>query len=352
MNHARNIIVIGASAGGFEALKKIVAALPTDFSASIFIVWHMAPHMQGVLPHVLNRANRIYAAHAHDHEHIEPNRIYIAPPDHHLLLEKGIVRVTKGPKENHFRPAVDPLFRSAAYAYGPQVAGIVLSGALDDGTSGLWTIKLRGGLAIVQDPKEAQVSSMPENAIRQVDVDYVVPVSEMAGLLTSLADQPVAVARVAGPDQQDELARIEISIAEGDLASITGVMQLGQLTSFTCPECHGVLTRIMDGNRARFRCHTGHAFSTDALLSVLTESIEESLWSAIRGINESIMLLNHIGDHFAEINQPQLAAVCFKKAQEAEIRSRLVREAVILHEQYSQDSLRQSGNGRGQPNPS
>ena len=168
----RNIIVIGASAGGFDALKKLVGDLPEDLQASVFVVWHMSPDVRGVLPQVLNNANTICAAHACDNEPIEPNRIYVAPPDRHLLVENGRVRVTRGPKENRFRPAVDPLFRSAAHTYNNQVIGVVLSGALDDGTAGLWTIKHRGGVAVVQDPSDAEVPSMPENAMREVAVDH------------------------------------------------------------------------------------------------------------------------------------------------------------------------------------
>ena len=163
-NTKHRIIVIGASAGGFEALKKIIRGLPADFNAPIFIVWHMSPDIPGVLPYVLSNQNTIVAAHAFNGEEIKPNRIYVARPDHHMLIEDGKVLITHGPKENRFRPAVDPLFRSAAYAYGNRVIGIILSGALDDGTAGLWTVKHYGGIAIVQDPKDAEVSSMPENA--------------------------------------------------------------------------------------------------------------------------------------------------------------------------------------------
>jgi two-component system chemotaxis response regulator CheB len=171
-----NIVVIGASAGGFEAIRALISSLPPDLDAAIFIVWHMSPDIRGVLPQVINRHKTIMASHAIDNEPIVYNRIYVAPPDRHLVIENGFVRVTRGPKENRFRPAVDPLFRSAAYTYGPRVIGIVLSGALDDGTAGLWTIKSRGGIAIVQDPADAEVPSMPENAIKAVDVDYLVPV--------------------------------------------------------------------------------------------------------------------------------------------------------------------------------
>ncbi len=187
----KNIIVIGASAGGFEAIKQLTAALPADLDAAIFIVWHMSPDVTGILPQVINREKTMLAANAIDHEPIVSNRIYVAPPDRHLLLEKGIVRITRGPKENRFRPAVDPLFRSAAYIYGARVIGIVLSGALDDGTSGLWTIKNRGGIAIVQEPAEAEVPSMPENAIAAVEVDYRVSIAEMVPLLIRLTSETV-----------------------------------------------------------------------------------------------------------------------------------------------------------------
>ena len=337
----RNIIVIGASAGGFEALRKLAAGLPKDLDASIFIVWHMSPDIRGVLPQVLNRADTVYAAHAYDGELIKTTRIYVAPPDRHLVIEKGRVRVTRGPKENRFRPAVDPLFRSAAYVYGRRVIGVVLSGALDDGTAGLWEIKNRGGLAIVQNPLDAEVPSMPENALREVAVDYSVAISEMPDLLVKLSGEQVANSSevVMEETAENKKTEIEIRIAAHDNAFEMGVMKLGQLTPFTCPECHGVLLSLKDGTRARFRCHTGHAFSADALLTAVTENIEDSLWSAIRGVEESVMLLNHLGDHFAELKQTKLAALYFQKAKEAEERTHFVRKAVQLHEQLSKDSL-------------
>jgi two-component system, chemotaxis family, protein-glutamate methylesterase/glutaminase len=337
------LVVIGASAGGFEALKRLVRGLPPDFPAALFVVWHMSPDIRGVLPQVLSRENTIHAAHAYDGEAIEPNRIYVAPPDRHLLVEKGRVRVTKGPKENRFRPAVDPLFRSAAYAYGRRVVAVVLSGALDDGTAGLWTVKHRGGVAVVQDPLDAEVPSMPENALREVAVDYTVPVAEMADLLVRLSREPVAeTAEVAMPsEQENEKTEIEIRVAAEDGAFELGIMKFGALTPYTCPDCHGVLSSLKDGGPTRFRCHTGHAYSADSLLSTITENVEDSLYSAIRGVEESVMLLNHIGDHLAEANQTKLAAVYFRKAKEAEARTALVRQVALSHEQLSLDRLRQ-----------
>src|SRR5262249_12115326 len=157
----RNIVVMGGSTGSFEVFKTVAAGLPRDLDASIFIVWHMSPEVRGILPEILDRLGPLEAREPEDHEHIESGRIYVARPDHHLLIDDGPVRVTRGPKENRFRPAIDPLFRSAAYTYGRRVIGIITSGALDDGTSGLWTIKQRGGIAIAQDPGDAEISSMP-----------------------------------------------------------------------------------------------------------------------------------------------------------------------------------------------
>jgi two-component system chemotaxis response regulator CheB len=334
----RNIIVIGASAGGFEAIRQLVAALPAALDAAIFIVWHMAPEVTGLLPQVLNQQHTLLASNAIDNEQIKFNHIYVAPPDKHLLLEKGLVRVTRGPKENRFRPAVDPLFRSAAESYGARVIGIILSGALDDGTAGLWTIKSRGGIAIVQEPAEALVSSMPESALAAVAVDYRVPIADMATLLAQLTTETVTEPSETNMEEQRKTV-IETRIAAQSPALRQGVLTLGALTPYTCPDCHGVLLAIADGDIIRYRCHTGHAHSADSLLATITEQIEETLWSAIRGVEESILLLNNLGDHYADRNQPKLAALYFKKAQEAESRAEIVRQTVFTHEQLTTASI-------------
>lgn len=336
----RNIIVMGASAGGFDAFKKIIAALPPDLDAAIFIVWHMAPSIRGILPQVLSQFTTMPVAHAVDGEPLGFNRIYVAPPDYHMLLEDGRVRVTHGPKENRFRPAVDPLFRSAAYHYGPRVIGVILSGALDDGTAGLWTVKHYGGLAVVQDPDEAEMPSMPDSAIQKVAVDHVVSLAHLPPLLVALTGQS---APEKTPLTMDDLEKTnaEIRIAAEENALALNIIQYGQLSPYTCPECHGVLTLLKEGPLARFRCHTGHAYSTDTLLAAITEKIEDSLYNALRGIDESIMMLNHLGDHFAEANQPKLAALYFQKAQQAQQRGDLVRRAALLHEPLSQEGMAQ-----------
>lgn len=340
----RNIIVIGASAGGFDALKKLTGALPANLQASIFIVWHMSSNIRGVLPQVLNRENTIHAAHAFEGESIKPNRIYVAPPDRHLLIEEGRVHLTCGPKEHRFRPAVDPLFRSAAYTYGSRVIGVILSGALDDGSSGLWTIKYHGGLAVVQDPLDAEVPSMPENAMRAVAVDYSVPISEMGDLLVRLSTEQTSEitekAVMEKAKKQDEKTKIEIRIAAEENALELGIMNFGKLSPYTCPDCHGVLSSFNDGNLIRFRCHTGHAYSAESLLATISECIEDSMWSSIRSLEEIVMLLNYMGDNFAEGNESKLAGMYFKKAQEAIERSKIIRQSVMQNEQLSNDSLR------------
>jgi two-component system, chemotaxis family, protein-glutamate methylesterase/glutaminase len=334
----RNIIVIGASSGGFEAIKRLVSGLPADLAAPIFIVWHMSPDVVGILPDVINRFKTLPAANAVDRDTVIDGRIYVAPPDHHLLLERGNVRLSRGPKENRFRPAIDPLFRSAAYTFGPRVIGVILSGALDDGSAGMWTIKKYGGLAVVQDPVDAQVASMPESVMQTVKVDHVVPIKDMAALLTRLVREDVP--EEDNRNGEDIRTETEIRIAMEDNPLENNMMKFGELSPYTCPECHGVLTALREGGRMRFRCHTGHGFSADSLLVAVTENIEDNLWNAVRNIQESVILLNHMGDHFSEVNKPKLAAMYFTKAKEAEARATLVREAVSSHEQLNRDKIR------------
>lgn len=350
------IIVIGASAGGFKVLQQLAADLPPDLPAALFIVWHISPESHGVLPQALERAGPLPAANATDGEAISAGRIYVAPPDHHLLVERGRVRITRGPKEHRFRPAVDPLFRSAAFAYGPRVVGVVLSGALDDGAAGLRAIKRRGGTAVAQDPLDAEVPSMPRSAIRVTAVDHILPASDLAALLVRLSREPIVI-----PEQslnEDAATSIEIRIAAADNALAAGVMQLGTLTPYTCPDCHGALLTFLDGDLRRFRCHTGHAFSVDSLLAAVMATSENQLWSAVRSLEENLLLLNQLGDYFAEANQPTLAALYYRHASAADAQAQLIRQALDQHELLSADRLQQQadelqdGGKARDPNPS
>ncbi len=203
----RDIVVIGASAGGVESLRSLVRGLSPDLPAAVFVVMHVQPYAVSRLPEILARSCPLPVDHARDGDRIVPGRIYVAPPDRHLLLRPGRVELTRGPRENHTRPAVDPLFRSAARAYGRRVAGVVLSGALYDGAAGVLAVKTRGGAAVVQDPTEAAVDGMPRSALRLVEVDHVLPVAEIAPLLVRLARESVAEEGAAAmADDEERLA--------------------------------------------------------------------------------------------------------------------------------------------------
>ncbi len=333
----RNIIVIGASAGGVYALKELMASLPPDFDATIFLVVHVSPHSPSYLPDILNHVGPIKAVHPKDGELIQPGHIYVAPPDHHLLIEYDQVIVKKGPKENRFRPSIDALFRSAAYTYGPRVIGIVLTGMLDDGTSGMWSVKRLGGICIVQEPEEAMYASMPNHVMEYVAVDFVVPVSKMAMLLSDLITEWV-------PDRpdvvQEELKRIEteVNIAAQDNAFDMGILDMGELTPLTCPECNGVLVNIKEGKLIRYRCHTGHAYTASSLLAETTKVVEESFWKGIRALEETVILLDQSSKHFEEGGNREAAEQFAQKSRETQERARQAHAFVFKQEQWSENS--------------
>ena len=330
------IVVVGASAGGMEALKTLVSQLPCDFPGAIFIVWHVAPAYPSLLPQILDRVCPLPVAHAIDNEAIQPSRIYVAPPDHHLLVESGHIRVTKGPKENRFRPSIDVLFRSAALCYGNQVIGVVLTGLLDDGASGLYAVKDQGGKAIVQDPFDALHASMPIQAMKTVEVDHCLPVAKIGALLVDLTNSAV---KKEGRHLVSDQMEIEVKVAREDNAFESGIMKLGKLSPYTCPECHGMLLQLKEGNLIRFRCHTGHAYSLNSLLVEVTEAIETSLWKTLRGIEESEMLMSHMGKHLGETEDSEMAERFLQKSAEAKMRADLVKQALMSHETLSQEKV-------------
>jgi two-component system chemotaxis response regulator CheB len=336
---AGRIIVIGASAGGVTSLRALVAKLPNDIDAAIFVVLHVSPDGISLLPDILNHAGPLTASHPTDGEKIKRGRIYVACPDHHLLIVGDHVGVKRGPKENRFRPSIDALFRSAAYNYGARVIGVVLSGALDDGTSGLWTVKELGGVTVVQLPGEAAFDSMPLSALDHVQIDYSMSAAEIGSLIARLCEGPshIEAAKAGVPGKQLE---IEVAIAAGGDALRKGVMTLGELSSFSCPECHGVLIKLTEGNKSRFRCHTGHAYTASALLSGVMTSIGEGSWQVMRALEEAAMLLEQMGRDIADGDRPKAAEPFFEKAREATKRARLVREATMEYEHTSDETLR------------
>ncbi len=269
-----NIIVVGASAGGVEAFITLVSSLPADLPAAVFIVLHIPAQSFSVLPAILTRSGPLVAFHPKDGDTIEQGKIYVAPPDHHLMISRGSVRVVRGPKENRHRPAIDPLFRSAATTYKQRVIGVVLTGSLYDGTAGLLAIKQGGGLAVVQSPEDALYPSMPLHALQDVKVDYVLPMREIGALLVRLAHEPVPELEEDGTSEDIE---VEIKMATFGMETIHDEHKAGTPSAFSCPDCGGVLWEINDGDLLRFRCRVGHAFSVESMISGQADEIEAAL---------------------------------------------------------------------------
>lgn len=280
-------MVIGASAGGMAALTKILASLSPDFPAAVFVVQHMAADVTGdVLVRALAKSCALECGHAIDGESIVAGRVYVAPPDHHLLLSKNRVIVSKGARENRSRPGIDPLFRSAAVAFSSRVIGVILTGYLDDGTAGLIAIHRCGGICVVQDPGDAEYPDMPQNALNNAKVDHCVPLAALGPLLSKLVGMRIGKALPVPED-----VALEAKIAERVLSDVAAVNELGQQVPFNCPDCGGVLWEMKKGDVLRYRCHTGHAFTAKVLMAEQTRKIEQTLWIALRMFEERKNLL-------------------------------------------------------------
>lgn len=303
-----DIIVMGGSVGGVAAMREIVAAFPADFGAAVFIVVHTAAGYDSSLPEVLGSASQLKATLAIHGEPIAPGRIYVAPPDNHILLRPGYLAVQRGPKENGARPAVDPLFRSASIAYGPRVIAVVVSGHLDCGTAGLVSVKARGGIAVVQRPDEAVAPDMPRSAVEHVAVDHVLSLTEIGPMLVRLAREPV----VDRPRPASS-ALLEI---EGD--------EPGLRSDVVCPICQGSLTEGQLSDVTNFRCHVGHAFSPSALLAEQAESLERALWAAVRALEESARMATRLAP-----KNPSIMGRLEEKAQTQTEHANLVRRMLL-----------------------
>lgn len=317
------IIVIGASSGGIEALRTLVSHLPSNFSTPICAVMHLSPQSPSILHEILGRAAKLPVYQAEPGMLISAPAVYVAPPDRHLLLERDMLQVARGPRENRFRPAIDPLFRSAARAYGRGVIGVVLTGDLDDGTAGLWAIKQQGGIAIVQDPGEALFPSMPKSAIRHVPVDHVVRIAALGPLLVDLTARPLP-SKMPVPIPAGLETEVNISNETNGLDA--GVMDIGEASPYTCPECHGVLLEIKSSAVLRFRCHTGHAYSVASLAAALSERSEEDLWNVVRAFEEGAMLMERMAQHVRDDHQGEQADEWLSRSREAKHRADEIRK--------------------------
>ncbi|PYE50010.1 chemotaxis protein CheB [Deinococcus yavapaiensis] len=335
-----SIVVIGGSAGALDPLRELVAHFPHDFPAAVLVVVHVSPDFPSHLPGILARSGPLPARHARHGDVLQPGHILVAPPDHHLLVGQDRVKLSRGPKENRSRPSIDVLFRSAAYTHRHGVIGVLLSGMLDDGTSGLWTIKQLGGRAVVQHPEDAAYSDMPLNALREVNVDAMVPAASIALAVQRLLHAPLASQKEVSSMNDDwKRLELEVGIASGDNPFEAGLLQYGSPSTFTCPECHGVMVGLKEGNLLRFRCHTGHAYSPSSLLGELRGSIEASVWNAVRALDEKTMLLDHLAKHTEEADQLDVAAAYREEARETRERARRLRQDALRAGQLGHDRL-------------
>lgn len=307
------IVVIGASAGGVQALLALVAELPSDFPAAVLVVVHIG-RGRSVLPTLLERSGVLPARHARNGELIERGRVYVAPPDLHLLVDGPLVRLSHGPRENHSRPAVDPLFRSAAVSCGSRTVGIILSGALSDGTVGLQMIKARGGIAIVQDPDEALVGGMPGSALRSVEADYILPARDIGRLLASDLGRLIEERERTAMSDDDYGARRTIEQTKQEQGADE---RDNQLTMYTCPDCGGTLWEVDAGQVPQFHCHVGHVWGTEALLGNKSVELESALWSGVRLFEERSVLMRQVASQIRETNGDD------PRAEEVEEQARL-----------------------------
>ena len=292
MDGYNKIIAIGASTGGLRALKQMLPDLPADLPAAVFVVMHIGAG-ESVLPRVLGSHCKLPVQHATDGAPIENGKVFVAPPDHHLVLEADRMRLSRSARENHARPAIDPLLRSAAVAYRERVIGVILTGNLDDGTVGLQAIKAYGGMAIVQDPDEAEASSMPLSASRFVDTDYCLPLADIAPTLARLAVQANAEEQCTNHHRvidMENLVALTDHIDEKQLDAIAS------RSTQTCPECGGTVWTIDGSNPLRFRCHTGHAYTAQSMLEHRNDAAEQAVWAAVRALHERYTLLRRLAD--------------------------------------------------------
>lgn len=323
----RDLVVIGASAGGVEALQQILRQLSPDFDAAVLIVLHTSNHAGSVLPRILERAGTLPVSQPADGETIQHGHVYVAPPDYHMIVEGDLIRVIQGPRENLHRPAIDPLFRSAAAAYGQRAIGVILTGALDDGTSGLMVLAARGGTAIVQDPQSAMFASMPASALEQVPEAEVLPLPDIAARLEELVGEALPEQRQTR--SRDDLAAKEIKIAELDMSELEKENHPGRPSAFACPDCGGVLWEIEDSGFLRFRCRVGHAFTARHLGAEQRHAIETALWAALRALEESASLYRRMADRASNDERQHVAGRFLDREANTMANARVLRDFLL-----------------------
>ena len=324
-------MVIGGSAGGFQALRSLLRRLPADLPAAVLVVLHTGRTRPGAAAEVLGRSSGLPVHYARDGEPLRHGTVLVAPPDFHLIVEGDAVRTVHGPRENGFRPAIDPLFRTAAASGGERVVGVILSGALDDGALGLDVVKRAGGLAVVQSAEEAIIPDLPRAALRGVAVDYELPAEKIADLL-------IAVCR--GDAEPARPGRVSEDPAREGTADLRVPGRLGPASAYTCPECGGALWEVRRGNVNGFRCHVGHAYGESSMIAHQADAIEKALWTALRTLEEAVALRRRMADHATETGLEALARAYLDGAADAAEKAERIRD-VLTDAAQAGDDLRE-----------
>lgn len=320
----RDVVVVGASAGGVEALRELMRGLPGDLPAAMLIVTHMAPGGRSALAQILQRVARMEVAVADDMAPVRPGQVYVARPDCHLLLRDGEIRLGRGPRENGFRPAIDPLFRSAARWYAGRTVAVVLSGSLDDGAAGAFTVARQGGAVAVQDPGDALYDGMPRAALRAVSSAVVAPIADMPKQLTQLIGGPAAA---AGGEVPGGLV-LETDLAELDSDALHQPQRPGEPSPVSCPDCHGVLYEIDDQPVLRYRCRVGHAWSPGSLEAAKDDEVEDAMWIAVRNLEERTAFYLNMAAQARQRGRPASAATYEDRHQEARRAAEVIRQLI------------------------
>jgi len=332
----KDIIVIGGSAGSHSALRQIMSDLPKDLSASIFVATHVPASSSGYLADVLASAGPLPVSPAVDGQPVEKGRVYTAVPDRHLLLVDGIMRLGEGPRENMTRPAIDPLFRSAALAYGPRVVGVVLSGLLNDGVSGLSAIKACGGTAVVQHPLDARADEMPLAALEAVQADDVAPADQIGRILSEMVTTDAGEASKC-PDN----LLLEVEIAAGTRLGSASLRKIADPSPLSCPDCQGVLSEVRDGQPLRYRCQIGHAYTAE-VLAAHTEEVNDAMRVALRIMEERVTLVTRMAQDARDTGREAVAELYEARATEYSRYAKVLRDAAVAALDQRQSNLPES----------
>jgi len=338
MSH-RDILAIGASAGGFGALRYLAGEFPPDFPASVLVVIHLSSHFQSSLDAILSQSGPLPASFATDGARMEPGRIYIGPPDSHLLVaDQDRLQLGHGPRENNCRPAIDPLFRSLALCCGARSVGAVLTGTLGDGAAGLQTLKQCGGISVVQEPSDADFPEMPMAALSKSKPTHVASLAGMPALFQKLVKQPVAPPVNVPPE-----VRYEVNVAAGGPGSMSEMDRIGERSLFACPDCHGVMWEIKDGDLIRYRCHVGHAYTAELMSLALDENLTRALASGLRALDERVALAQRLYKQAHEAGRHHVSESWQRKIHDFEEEADVLRNSIKRVDEIAALSVRDRG---------